>query len=131
MAVFSPDGKSILTGSEDQTARLWDGTTGTPLGRPMRHNAAVYLVAYSPDSKTIATSSLDRRALLWDAVTARPLARPLEDKLVYFRFLAFSPDSKTILGGTSISDLFTCWLWDAATGRPRSAKLRHTGLGCG
>ncbi len=34
---FSPDGKTIVTGSDDKTARLWDATTGRPLGQPMEH----------------------------------------------------------------------------------------------
>ena len=31
---FSPDGKTVLTGSEDKTARLWESATGQPLGLP-------------------------------------------------------------------------------------------------
>ena len=37
---FSPDGKTILTGSFDKTARLWDAATGRPLGQPMEHSGA-------------------------------------------------------------------------------------------
>ncbi len=54
---FSPDGKTILTGSCDTTARLWDAATGRPLGRPMEHRAPVWSVAFSPDGKTILTGS--------------------------------------------------------------------------
>jgi len=32
---FSPDGKSVLTGSWDNTARIWDAATGQPIGTPM------------------------------------------------------------------------------------------------
>ena len=35
---FSPDGKTILTGSQDKTARLWDAATGRPVGPPMPHS---------------------------------------------------------------------------------------------
>ncbi len=34
---FSPDGKTILTGSADNTARLWDAATGGPIGQPLEH----------------------------------------------------------------------------------------------
>ena len=34
---FSPDGKTVLTGSDDKTARLWDAATGKPIGPPLAH----------------------------------------------------------------------------------------------
>ena len=35
-AAFSPDGKRIVTASEDKTARLWDAETGEPIGEPLK-----------------------------------------------------------------------------------------------
>ena len=35
-AAFSPDGKRIVTASEDKTARLWDAATGKPIGEPLK-----------------------------------------------------------------------------------------------
>ncbi len=74
---FSPDGKTILTGCYDRTARLWDAATGRPLGPPMEHSGPVKSVAFSPDGKTILTGSNDKTARLWDAATGRPIGQPL------------------------------------------------------
>src|SRR5262249_39417087 len=62
---FSPDGKTILTGSWDQTARLWDAASGRALGEPLRHHNRVVSVAFSPDSKAVLTGSTDGTARLW------------------------------------------------------------------
>jgi WD40 repeat protein len=68
---FSPNSKTILTGSADGTARLWDVRTGKRIGPPMRHSGWVPAVAFSPvDDDTIATGSADLlgrtgKAYLW------------------------------------------------------------------
>ena len=49
---FSPDGKRIVSGSCDNTVRLWDADSGKPIGEPMKgHTNRVYSVAFSPDGK--------------------------------------------------------------------------------
>ena len=60
-AVFSPDGQTILTASEDQTARLWDAS-GVPLATLTGHTDWVYSAVFSPDGQTILTASADQTA---------------------------------------------------------------------
>ena len=64
---FSPDGKTVLTGSSDKTARLWETATGKQLGPPLQHQGGVLAVAFSPDGKTVVTGSahFDHTARLW------------------------------------------------------------------
>src|SRR5262249_49147136 len=68
---FRPDGKTVLTGSEDNTARLWDAATGQALGAPLQHSHGVGRVAFSPDGQVIVTVSGDNAARLWDAATGQ------------------------------------------------------------
>jgi dipeptidyl aminopeptidase/acylaminoacyl peptidase len=64
-AVFSPDGRRILTASWDGTARLWDAETGAP-GPVLRgHEGRVRTAVFSPDGRRILTASGDRTARLW------------------------------------------------------------------
>ena len=79
-AAFSPDGKLVVTGGDDRTARLWDAATGEPVGRPLHHPGQVAAVAFSPDGKTVLTGCVDGIARLWEVDTGRlvgstPLAR--------------------------------------------------------
>jgi hypothetical protein len=48
VVAFSPEGDRVLTGSQDNTARLWDARSGKPLGEPLRHESSVSAVAFSP-----------------------------------------------------------------------------------
>src|SRR5262245_298282 len=61
---ISPDGKFVLTGSFDRTARLWRSDSGQLIST-LRHEDDVSAVAISPDGKFILTGSRDRTARLW------------------------------------------------------------------
>jgi WD40 repeat protein len=99
---FSPDGKTILTGSSDRTARLWDAATRQPKGEPLRQEYEVVAVAYSPDGKTVlvasGTSGRGWKVRLWDAETGRPRGIPLRPD-GWIKAAAFSPDGKTFVTG--------------------------------
>ena len=120
---YSPDGKTVLTGCTDQTARLWDAATGRPIGPPLTHQGVVYVVAYSPDGRTVLTGSADKTARLWDAASGRPIGPPLTHQGIVYA-VAYSPDGKTVLTGSFDQ---TARLWDAGTGAPIGQPLTHQG----
>ncbi|KAG2070032.1 WD40 repeat-like protein, partial [Suillus decipiens] len=70
---FSPDGARIVTGSQDQTVRMWDAATRQPVGEPLRgHTSSVKWVSFSPDGTRIATGSEDQTVRVWDAAMRQP-----------------------------------------------------------
>jgi WD40 repeat protein/tetratricopeptide (TPR) repeat protein len=109
----SPDGRTVLTCSEDQTARLWDAPTGRPIGQPLPHRGRVYAAAFSPDGKTFLTGGEDKTARLWDTATGRP-AGPHYEHQEIVRAVAFSPDGRSIVTGSE-DQTARRWGFDAGT----------------
>ena len=114
---FSPEGTRVLTGSDDNTARLWDAMTGKPVATLEGQGSA-----FSPDGTRVLTGSWDNTARLWDAATGKTVA-VLEGHRGPAWAVAFSPDGKSVLTGSGDG---TARLWDAVTGKPL-ATLEHTG----
>ncbi len=68
---FSDDGKTIATGSIDNTVRIWDSVTKEQIALFEGHKSSVACVAYSPDGKTLASGSGDGTILLWDVTSLK------------------------------------------------------------
>jgi WD40 repeat protein len=123
----SPDGKRIVSGSNDKTIRIWDATTGQPIGKPLTgHTDIVYSVGYSPDGNHIVSGSFDKTVRIWDAATGQPIGKPLIGHGNSVNSVAYSPDGNHIVSGSFDK---TIRIWDAATGQPIGKPLTgHYGV---
>jgi WD40 repeat protein len=68
---FSPDGRRIVSGSDDDTLKVWDAETGQEMLTLEGHSDWVRSVSFSPDGRRIVSGSDDNTLKVWDA-------RPLE-----------------------------------------------------
>ena len=107
--VYSPDGRWLLTGSNDGTARLWDAASGRELRSLKGYTSAVMSVAFSPDGKRLASGSADNTVKVWDAQTGQQILT-LKGHTNDVTGVAFSPDSKRIVSGSADK---TVKVWDA------------------
>jgi WD40 repeat protein len=110
---FSLDGKRVVTGSYDKTAKVWDAQTGKNILTLKGHTNPVSSVAFSPDGKRVVTGSYDNTAKIWDAVTGREMLT-LKGHPRTVTSVAFSPDGKRVVTGSWDK---TAKVWDAVTGR--------------
>jgi WD40 repeat protein len=120
---FSEDGKTLLTRSNDRTARLWDAASGEPKSDYLPHSGLL-AATLSPDGKTIATGGTDDRARLWDATTGQPVPGATLVHGSRITALAYSPDGRIL--GVGCAD-GSGRLWDVTTFRPLGPPLVQRG----
>jgi WD40 repeat protein len=117
----SPDGKTLATGSKDQTAKLWD-TRGPTLKRTLElaelcQRGTVWSLEFSPDGTTLASAcanspfspSRDHDVRIWDVADGRPKAI-LKDATHGVLSATFSPDGKAL---ATVGEGGTITVWDA------------------
>jgi WD40 repeat protein len=112
---WSPDGKTLATGSPHRTVTVWNAETGKLVATLRGHTGHIFALAWSPDGKTLATGADDNLVILWDARSgqARSTLKGHSSRVVD---VGWSPDGKTLASGSDDSTL----LWDLASEKPRA-----------
>jgi len=120
-ARLAPDGKRIVTASEDKTARVWNAENGDQPAILRGHTEGVRVASFSPDGRQVITGSTDKTARLWNAETGQQSAVLEHDGVV--RSAAFSSDGRRVV---TASDDKTARIWDVQTGKQIAALTGHT-----
>lgn len=128
-AVFSPDGKKIVTASIDETVKLWDAISGKKIADLASKFGSITNICFSPDGERIVTTTYDnvRRskdytAKLWDAATGVKIPGVI-DSTGSVISAAFSSDGKAVI---TVSSDGTVKLWDATSGKKIKNLARIT-----
>lgn len=120
----------MVTGSGDNTARIWDCDTGTPLRTLKGHSSWVLAASYSPDGSIIATGSMDNTIRLWNAATGEPLGAALKGHTKWITSLAWEPYHLQQPGKprlASASKDATVRIWDVVLRRIENVLTGHKG----
>ncbi|MEO8954911.1 MAG: serine/threonine-protein kinase [Ktedonobacteraceae bacterium] len=110
---WSPDGRFIASGGDDNVVRVWEVTTGRLVYTYTRHTLIVKAIAWSRDSRRLVSGSADGTVQVWDALTG--------DKVLSYggqadvvMTVAWSSDGRQIASGGGDTMVH---IWDAMTGK--------------
>ena len=117
---FSPDGRTLASGSWEKGVSLWDVATGRSQVLIEDTKGDVASLTFSPDGQTLAIGSRSG-IYLWDVATST--LREIISSVSSVYSLCFSPDGRTLASGSWDEGIY---LWDVATGTRREIALEYS-----
>ena len=120
-ATLDHSGRRLATGSADQTARIWDLTTGEALGAPLSHDGPVNWVEFQSDDTRLLTASDDGTVRIWNTADGKPSGGRWLAHGSAVRVARFSPDGRRVVSGGVDG---TIWLWEADAGTSLGRQQR-------
>jgi WD40 repeat protein len=126
---FSPDGRKVVTVSDDHTGRIWSARSGRLLRVLVGHSFPVNTGSFSPDGHWIVTAS-QFTAGLWNAGTGQLLSY-LVGHTAKLTSASFSPAGNWILTGSEdgTARVYHCVICRPLSGLEAAAKARLRALG--
>ncbi|MDD2756967.1 MAG: TIR domain-containing protein, partial [Methanothrix sp.] len=115
------DGRTIISGSDDGTLKIWDMATGKCRATLEGHADYVRAVAVTPDGRTVISGSSDKTLKIWNMATGKCRAT-LEGHAGSVYGVAITPDGRTVISGSLDK---TLKIWDLATGKCRATLEGH------
>jgi WD40 repeat protein len=127
IALFSPDGSSLLVGGWSSSVTRVEVPSGKVLGKPLRHAGPINAMTLSPDGRTLLVGTgnwaIGNESRLWEVATWK-LRRPAKVHRSAVMAVAFRPDGKAYLTG-DFRPAGEIWMWDTATDKALLGPLRH------
>ncbi|EIM84044.1 WD40 repeat-like protein, partial [Stereum hirsutum FP-91666 SS1] len=120
---FSADGQHIVSGSNNEVARIWDASTGKELKKLEGHTASITSVAFSIDGQLVVSGSVDKSVRIWNVATGEELHKfELEGHVGRVTSVTFSADGNHVVSGSSDK---LVRIWDITTENQLPVKKLH------
>ena len=74
---ISPDGQTHVSGSTDDTIKIWNLNTGKEIRTLLAHSSDVNAIAISPNGHLMVSASDDKTVKLWNLNTGKKLRSQL------------------------------------------------------